>query len=238
MSKKSTYLLIHGAWHTHWCWQYITPVLKELGHEVFDPDLPGHGANKMDFTDITLATYVETITQLIISIDKPVVLLGHSMAGVIISQIAENIPRAIKQLIYINGFIPENNSSLLQEAQQSDSPGISKQLAMNPKKNEIILKKTAATKKLLFNCCNHQDAELGMSLLQNEPLQPFSDTIKISPENFGRVKKLYIACLQDHVLPIKDQKRMAERARCKIIYIDTDHSPFFSAIDTLINTIT
>lgn len=231
------YLFIHGAWHARWCWQYTTPLLKELGHEVFDPDLPGHGENKIDFTHITLATYVEAITQLIISIDKPVVLVGHSMAGVIISQIAENIPEHIKQLIYINGFIPENNGSLLQEAQRSDSPGISTQLAMNPKKNEIIIKKTVATKKLLFNCCNHQDAELGMSLLANEPLQPFFDTIKISPGKFGSVKKLYIACLQDHVLPMKDQKRMAKKSNCNMISIDTDHSPFFSAADKLVKII-
>jgi len=234
---KSTYLLIHGAWHARWCWQYITPLLKDLGHEVFDPDLPGHGENKMDFIHITLATYVDAVTQLVISIDKSVVLVGHSMAGVIISQIAENIPEHIKQLIYINGFIPENNGSLLQEAQQSDSPGISTQLAMNPKKNEIILKKTAVTKKLLFNCCNHKDAELGISLLQNEPLQPFSDAIKTSAEKFGRVKKLYIACLQDNVLPAKDQKRMYEKTNCSVINLDTDHSPFFSAIDKLANII-
>lgn len=225
---QPSYLFIHGAWHASWCWQHVAPLLRERELDVLTPDLPGHGQNKMHFVDISLNTYVDYITQLIVAQKKPVVLIGHSMAGIILSQVAENISQHIHQLVYISAFIPEHNGSLVQEAEKSASPGISTELAINADRKEIILKKTSKTRNLLFTCWNEADAKLATSLLQNEPLQPFLDTISLSNEYFGKVKKLYIECLKDQVLPAEDQKRMYQKINCEVISIDADHSPFFS----------
>ena len=39
----STYVLIHGACSGGWCWEKVVPLLKQAGHTVEAPDLPGHG---------------------------------------------------------------------------------------------------------------------------------------------------------------------------------------------------
>ena len=183
---------------------------------------------------ITLATYVNYITELILSLKTPIILVGHSMAGVVISQVGENIPECIQQLIYINAFVPENNSSLIQEAEQINPLSISTQLAMDHKNNTIIIKKTSVTKKLLFNCCDSKKAQENLALLQNEPLQPFYDKITLSPENFGRLKKLYISCSQDKIIPLIHQQKIYQKIGCPVLTIDTDHSPFFSAPSELV----
>jgi len=36
----TTYALVHGAWHGAWCWEKLTPLLQQAGHEVVAPDLP------------------------------------------------------------------------------------------------------------------------------------------------------------------------------------------------------
>src|ERR1700733_1981637 len=94
---KKTYILLHGAWHAGWCWKHIIPILESHGHTVIVPDLPGHGEDKTPYLDITLKTYIDSITEIIMLMGKPVTLVGHSMAGVIISQIGENIPDRIDQ---------------------------------------------------------------------------------------------------------------------------------------------
>ena len=42
----STFVLIHGSGNGGWCWDKVAPLLKQAGHEVIAPDLPGHGDDK------------------------------------------------------------------------------------------------------------------------------------------------------------------------------------------------
>ncbi|MEZ4572354.1 MAG: hypothetical protein R2849_18965 [Thermomicrobiales bacterium] len=37
----ATFVLVAGAWHGGWCWQRVRPLLREAGHEVYTPTLPG-----------------------------------------------------------------------------------------------------------------------------------------------------------------------------------------------------
>jgi hypothetical protein len=37
---KSTFALIHGAWHGGWCWQRVAEILQRAGHSVLAPATP------------------------------------------------------------------------------------------------------------------------------------------------------------------------------------------------------
>lgn len=226
--NKKTYVLVHGAWHASWCWNAVIPLLEHQGHNVIAPDLPGHGRNLMPFKDITLQTYVDSISQQIMALEQPVVLVGHSMGGVVISQVAENFPEHTQALIYISAFVPTNRGSLLQEAEQCQTTGISSELAVDTEKKRIILKKNSKTRAFLFHDCPDTEAKYLTALLQETPLQPFIDGVTLSAKKFGRIKKTYITCLQDRVLPPIDQKRMYQRLGCEVIELNTGHSPFAS----------
>lgn len=231
------YIFVHGAWHGSWCWNKVAKRIQDLGHKVITPDLPGHFHNTQDFKDVTLTSYVKHIEDLIHTSQQPVVLVGHSMAGVVLTQVAENMPHKIDHLIYISAFIPENGSSLLDEEKQATIPSVALEIAIDEKNEAILLKPSQRIRELFYGSCSDEDAEYALSCLQPQPLRPFMDPISISNKRFGLVPKLYIKCLQDKAIMPKDQHRMYSRIKCDIATIDTDHSPFFSADQELVKLI-
>src|SRR5215510_82089 len=84
-----TYILIHGAWHGAWCWYKVVPVMKKKGCKVVAIDLPGHGKDTTNPEQVTFKMYVERVKQVANNIPGQVILVGHSMAGTVISQAAE-----------------------------------------------------------------------------------------------------------------------------------------------------
>ncbi len=225
---EKTYILIHGAWHASWCWREVVPLLLAPGVKIVTPDLPGHGRDNTAFTQINLRSYVDFITDLVQAQEMPVILLGHSMAGVIISQVAENIPEKIEKLIYLAAFIPENNGSLLEEAKKSSNHALSLETSLNKQENEINLVESIKLADIFYNACPEEAIHFALARLQKEPYQPFLDAITISAEKFGKVKKAYIECVLDNAVPIADQRRMFRNINADAITLNTDHSPFFS----------
>ncbi len=234
--NKSTTILIHGAWHGSWCWNKVAPLLEKTGRRVLCPDLAGHGNNVHSFKNINLQTYVEDICSLIMLQPTPVTLVGHSFAGVIISQVAEKIPQKIERLVYVAAFIPINNSSLSLEAVQSRVSVTQTLLRADPDRNEMLVDLTdpQKIKNIFFNTCTIDTFKYAFKKLQTEPLRPMVDTVQLSERHFGRVKKSAILCLQDNAVDIVNQRRMAENANITdITELDCDHSPFFSLPESL-----
>jgi hypothetical protein len=59
--------------------------------------------------------------------------------------------------------------------------------------------------------------------------------VNYTKENFGRIPRVYIECLQDRAIPLALQKRMyTETPVTQVVTMDTSHSPFFSAADELV----
>ena len=94
----STYVLIHGAWHGSWCWDKVVSLLKQAGHTAIAPDLPGHGKDKTPIPEITLQGYVQRVCETVNAQVEPVILVGHSMGGGVITQAAEECPDKLKML--------------------------------------------------------------------------------------------------------------------------------------------
>lgn len=140
MQNSQTFILIHGAWHASWCWKRIAEELSLKGHKVFTPDLPGHGSLKNQISSsIGLADYVNSVVQLIQHQQEQVILVGHSMAGLVISEVAEVIPNAIRELIFVAGYVPQDQKSLFSIAQESESNNLTPFLIIDETLQEIRL---------------------------------------------------------------------------------------------------
>ena len=233
MNKNKNYVFIHGAWHGSWCFdRYVTKKMHQ-GHNIFTLDLPGHYANNnFNFKDITLNSYVDYVSNFIKkNINGKVILVGHSMGGIVISQVAENIPLNISDLVYLCAFIPEKNGSLLDEEKKTNHPSVSLNISIDEKECTISLNQDAI-KDLFYQNCSIDDFEFTKKHLQNQPLIPFTSNVSLG-NNFDSIRKTYIECEQDRAIHIEDQRRMNKI--CDRIYsINTDHSPFFSAPDKLV----
>lgn len=231
------YILVHGAWHGAWAWRYVAPRLESLGHEVTAIDLPGHGNNKQNFQNINLNKYVEHTAELVEKSKLPVVLVGHSMAGVVVSQVAEHHPEKINTLVYVSAFVPSYNGSLVEEEKQAKIPSVALEISINEPELSISVN-PHRIKDLFYGCCNNEDLVFAASNLQKQPLMPFIDKVALSESRFGCVPKLYIECLRDRAIRVEDQRRMYSKIKCDVASIDTDHSPFFSSVDQLVEHIT
>lgn len=234
MKKRQLYLFIHGAWHASWCWQKIAPSLLSAGHSVLTPDLPGHGSKLQPAKNITFDHYVTAMVDLVNQQSEPVTLIGHSMAGLIISQMAELIPNKIHELIFIAAYIPQHQQSLLSIAEASESRGASPLLIIDQTKREIRLKSSPELTSIFFNCCSNEDTQYALSQIQPQPLLPFTAPVTLG-SHFNHAPKRAFICRQDRALILSDQLRMSQSITDNIVYLDADHAAYFSAADDLIH---
>ncbi|MCP5370053.1 MAG: alpha/beta fold hydrolase [Rickettsiaceae bacterium] len=231
------YIFVHGAWHGKWAFDKIIPKLKKSINvaSVVALDLPGHydNFNTHSFCDIRLKSYVNFVSDFIKSNNLyNSYLVGHSMGGVVISQVGQDIPQYIDKLIYISAFIPNNNGSLVEEEQKANCPSIALHININTDNCSISINKKVV-KDIFYQHCAESDINLALSKIQDQPLLPFIEKVSLG-DNFNQLYKVYIECLKDKAINIEEQRRMNNICN-KIISIDTDHSPFFSSPDELVS---
>lgn len=231
-AKSATYVLVHGAWHGAWCWEKMIPMLEALGHRVIAPDLPRNTALK----HISMRDYVEAITELLHSIDEPVKLVGHSLGGLIISQVAEYRPKKIDELIYLAAYIPSNGDSLLSLATSATTHHLAPYLHFDETNNTIDIDKVKAVIRVFSPLCTKADQSLAISRLSTQPMKPFSDTVSLGAA-FKAVAKRAIICEHDKAIAAVDQVQMAEKAGAAIQFIPADHSPFYACPDRCVSAL-
>jgi pimeloyl-ACP methyl ester carboxylesterase len=110
----STFVLVHGAWQSSGTWDLLAPFLKEHGHTVITPVLSGLGTDQSRLSpNITLQQHIEDVSRELSKSEGPVILVGHSYAGMIISGVAETNPNQVRKLVFLDAFIPENGQCVL-----------------------------------------------------------------------------------------------------------------------------
>ena len=231
----STFVLIHGSWHGSWCWDKVVPFLEGGGHKVIAPDLPGSGQDKTPISEVTLPAYAESVCRLLDAQPEPVILVGHSMAGIVISQAAEYRPGKIKTLVYLAAYLLRDGQSLLDVALPDTGSMIVSNLVLNEQEGYHLVK-DEAIRAALYGDCSDADVARARSLLRPQANAPTAMPIHITSENYGQVPRVYIETLQDKGISPDLQKRLYTATPCQaVILMNTSHSPFFSAPEELAN---
>lgn len=88
-AEPATVVLVHGAWHGAWCWDAVVSVLDAVGIPSIAVDLPGHGASTEPPGDFY--SHADHLRRLLGSINGPIILVGHSYGGAVISEAASGI---------------------------------------------------------------------------------------------------------------------------------------------------
>jgi pimeloyl-ACP methyl ester carboxylesterase len=111
----ATFVLVHGAWHGGWCWKRVAALLRQAGHEVFAPTLTGLGERAHLMSDaIDLHTHIQDILGVLQWEElADVVLCGHSYGGMVISGVADRVPEKLRSLVYLDAFVPDNGTCLM-----------------------------------------------------------------------------------------------------------------------------
>ena len=110
----TTFILIHGMWHGGWCWERLTPLLRDAGYQVYAPTLAGLAERAGSRSnDIDLNTHVQDVIDLCESQNlSNVILIGHSSGGFMAHVVVDKIPERIAHIVNLDGMVPENGKSL------------------------------------------------------------------------------------------------------------------------------
>jgi pimeloyl-ACP methyl ester carboxylesterase len=227
---KATIVLEHGAWADGSSWTRVIRLLQRDGYTVTAPPNPLRGlANDA----ATLADYLSTIT-------GPVVLVGHSYGGAVITNAATGNGN-VKALVYVDAFIPDQGETLLQLA--GARPGSC--LGGDPAKVfnfvpypgapagdvDLYLKTAADPPYPGFARCfaNGLSArEAAVLAATQRPLTLSAAMAQSGVPAWKTVPSWSVIGTADHVLPPAEQQFMSRRAKAHITRIDAGHLSLIS----------
>jgi pimeloyl-ACP methyl ester carboxylesterase len=217
----TTFALVHGAWHGAWCWERLTPILQQAGHDVVAMDLP------IDDGSASFDTYADVACVALDECDDDVVLVGHSLGGQIIPLVAER--RAVRHLVYLCAYVPDIGRSLA--GQLGDEPDM-----LNPAcyaglktdtQSRVAWADSALARTLMYADCDEPTAEAAINRLR--PQSAYGYALPTSLTEFPPVDCTSMICSEDQLVGYQWAKRVArDRLGAKLVELPGSHSPFLS----------
>jgi pimeloyl-ACP methyl ester carboxylesterase len=109
----ATFVVSHGAWSAGWAWRKMHPLMSARGHRFITPTLTGLGERShLARPDIDLETHIADILGVLKYEDlSDVNLIGHSYSGMVATGVADRARVRIKQLIYVDAFVPRDGEN-------------------------------------------------------------------------------------------------------------------------------
>src|SRR3954447_10465116 len=228
------FVLVHGAFHGAWCWEPLVGALSAAGHTVTTLDLPGHGDDPTPVADVTLDAYVRKICATLAEQPEPVLLVGHSMGGIAITQAAARCPDRIARLIYVAAFLPNDGQSLVDLTKLPEGAGDMVQENMVVEGQPPVGTMPAEAARAAFYAkCSPQQADRAIERLRPQALAPFVTPVELGDGGDGP-PRAYVVSNEDRALPTTLQRRLvADNPDLDVVELDADHSPFLSATNEL-----
>lgn len=233
------YVLVHGAFGRASEFDKVISQLAVEGNAVTAIDLPGHGDNPAPISEVTMQAYIDEVVQTINGIDKKVILVGHSLAGAVISQVAEIIPEKIDRLVYVAAALLKAGDTVLNLMESDEGGQLLPALIFSDDQTFATI--NADIVRTIFLHDINDPAQIEKSIpdfLIKQSTQPFMAPVKVSKEVFGKVPKYYIRTTQDRVMSLPAQNRMITNWMVNQIFtLESGHFPLVSNADQLARTI-
>ncbi len=225
-------VLVHGAWHGGWCWAGLQARLDERGIASLALDLPGHGASAADLTGLhgDAAAVSATLDSIASRSAGPIVLVGHSYGGAVITQAAAG-RSDIGHLVYVAAFALDSGESVLSALGSFERRDVDLGAAMIPTADGTATTLDPATAAgALYGDCAPSTIAAALPRLSPQPMATMIEEVHGSPRD--AVESTYLLCRRDRAVHPDHQAVMASRCTHRLD-LDTDHSPFFSDVDAI-----
>ena len=224
----TTFILLHGAYHGAWCWHRLAPLLEARGHRVAAPDLPGHGDDGTPLAEVGLGAYADRIEALVAAAPEPPVLVGHSMAGMVLTALAERRPAAVARLVYLTAYMPADGETLSGVAKR-DADSLVRARVEDVDGVPCVVLAEGNLREAFYHDATADDVAWVAERVRPQPLRPFRDPVTVTPGRAGRVPRLYVHCRDDRAISPGLQARMV--AACPgtpTAELGGGHSPFLT----------
>jgi pimeloyl-ACP methyl ester carboxylesterase len=263
----TTIVLVHGAWHGSWCWQPVIPRLLRHGFAPFTVDLPAHGLGARfpegfggdpqrfagapsPHRGITLEDYTEAVLEVVDAAvaagSGPVLLVGHSMAGIALTAAAERAPEKIAKLVYLAAFMPMPGVPMIDYVRCAENAGDEVAglfVAPPPQIGAMRIDCRSADpahRARIRSAFSHDVDDAAFTamahlLTPDVPAAPVAAPTVATRGRWGSVPRAYIRCSEDRaVMPalqdrfIREADAFTPRNRTEVLTLAASHSPFVS----------
>jgi len=205
-------VLVHGAFVDGSGWQAVYTALKKSGYAVSVTQNP----------TISLAGDVKVVKAAIAAMNGPVVLVGHSYAGAVITE-AGNDPK-VAALVYVGAFAPDKGESV-DSLIKNPVPGAPAPPLLPPQDGFLRLDKAK------FREAFAADVEPGLAAFMADSQVPWGVEAVggVITEAAWKTKPTwFLVTAQDRMIPPAAQRQMAMRAKANISEAQASHSVFLS----------
>ncbi|WP_150275955.1 alpha/beta hydrolase [Paenibacillus tepidiphilus] len=193
-----TFVLVHGSWADAGFWDGTAAELRRLGHTVYVPEYPGHGAEPN--TDVTHQEIDDAVAQYIISRNlRSIVLVGHSFGGSVVQKVAEQTADRLRRIVFIDGFVVADGQSLGDQFPPA-SQQFFRQLAEASGNNTLMLP-YPVFRDTFVNLADGHLARALYSKIKPEPAKPLFEKLDLKRFFALSTPKSYVYLTEDNVLP-------------------------------------
>jgi pimeloyl-ACP methyl ester carboxylesterase len=232
VSPANTFVIVPGAWQGPGEWLTVKESLEAAGQNVVVVQLAGHEKDLTDPAIITMDTYRDQVIKAVNNVSGKVILVGHSLGGMVVSAVAEQIPGKIQRLIYVAAYVPASGQSLLDLA-NTDAASLLGPAISSPTPYTLDVTHSLITN-IFIQDGTDAEKSLVLANYRTEPTTPFTQPVALTAANYGSVAKYYIHTGLDHAISPDLQNRMVSAAGINAVYhLNTGHSPFLSKPDSV-----
>ena len=219
-------VLVPGAWHGAWCWDEVRPVVEERGTATRVVELPSTLVDGAGF-----AHDVAAVQDCLDSCDEPVLLVGHSYGGAVVTEAGAH--PAVRGLVYVAGFnLTEDESpaaAAVEDAAGIDHTGRA-ELDLVEVGRGRMLPTPESARAVFYGDCPPEVATSAVAQLRAQEMSclgasPGAVAWRTRPST-------YVVCDLDQAVHPDLQRILARRADRQVT-LPSGHSPFLSMPDRL-----
>lgn len=215
---KPTVVLEHGAFADGSSWNGVVEKLHKDGYNVVAAANPLRG----------VASDAAQLRTVIDHVNGPVILVGHSYGGSVITEAAANNPK-VKGLVYVAAFLPAPGESALQLTNQF--PGSTLPGALDPVTYTNADGSSTTDLYIQQDKFHHQFAAdvtdkvaADAAVAQRPIAQAALTEAEVGPSAWAQVPSWDVVTTQDLNIPLAAQLFMAERAGAHVTEVKASHS--------------
>jgi pimeloyl-ACP methyl ester carboxylesterase len=204
-------VLVHGAWGDVSGWEGVYKILKAKGYHV----------DVVSNSDLSLADDVLSLRAVLARQTGPVILVGHSYGGAVITQGGDT--SNVAALVYVSAFAPDAGESLLSLAQAGPP---NPEAGFLPPVDGLIWYDEAKFARDF--CPDLPDAQADFMAHSQTPIGLAAFAAPITAPAWKAKPSWFIVSSEDRMIPPDAERFMAKRARSKVTEIKASHVAFIS----------
>lgn len=220
-ATRPTIVLVHGAFADSSGWDAVHERLTKRGFEVIAFSNPLRGP-------IADAEY---LGQFLDTIKGPVVLVGHSYGGAVITNAATGDPD-VKALVYIAAYAPDEGESVAAANELGGGhTDVIDHLVLRPYPGAPQGDADAYIDPAVFHRLFAQDLPRSTTRFMGDTQRPGALAALVTPSGppaWKSTPSWYLVAKQDRIIPPEAERAMAKRAGAKTVVIDSSHVAMMS----------